>query len=148
MDLDLTNEKRILSRAAQRQNPVNGSMELLPLCNMNCEMCYIRLNKKEVEDNILQDIVDRGYDPLVYKLFCYSIQYRKKLNFTWEGMDSAKVSLDRLRDAYQKHLEGNEEIEDAEIEKYRNNDYWLEYLSITDFVKEYLKSNTNYNLWS
>ena len=32
-----------------------------------------------------------------------------------------------------------------EIQKYRNNDYWLEYLSITDFVKEYLKSNTNYN---
>ena len=70
---------------------------------------------------LLQDIVDRGYDPLVYKLFCYSIQYRKKLNFTWEGMDSAKVSLDRLRDAYQKHLEGNEEVEDAEIEKYRNS---------------------------
>ena len=70
---------------------------------------------------LLQDIVDRGYDPLVYKLFCYSIQYRKKLNFTWEGMDAAKVSLDRLRDAYQKHLEGNEEIEDAEIEKYRNS---------------------------
>ena len=50
MDLDLTNEKRILSRAAQRQNPVNGSLELLPLCNMNCEMCYIRLHKKEVEE--------------------------------------------------------------------------------------------------
>lgn len=49
-DLDLTNEKRILSRAAQRQNPVNGSLELLPLCNMNCEMCYIRLNKEEVEE--------------------------------------------------------------------------------------------------
>ena len=50
MDLDLTNEKRILSRAAQRQNPVNGSLELLPLCNMNCDMCYIRLNKKEVDE--------------------------------------------------------------------------------------------------
>lgn len=50
MDSDLTNEKRIFSRAAQRQIPVNGSLELLPLCNMNCEMCYIRLNKKEVEE--------------------------------------------------------------------------------------------------
>ena len=50
MDLDLTNEKKILSRAARRQNPVNGSLELLPLCNMNCEMCYIRLNKKEAEE--------------------------------------------------------------------------------------------------
>ena len=69
----------------------------------------------------MQDIVDRGYDPLVYKLFCYSIQYRKKLNFTWEGMDSAKISLDRLRDAYQKQLIGTDEIDDSEIEKYRNN---------------------------
>ena len=50
MDFNLTNEKRILSRAAQRQNPVNGSLELLPLCNMNCDMCYIRLNKKEVDE--------------------------------------------------------------------------------------------------
>lgn len=70
---------------------------------------------------LLQDIVDRGYEPIVYKLFCYSIQYRKKLNFTWEGMDSAKISLDRLRDAYQKQLIGTDEIADSEIEKYRNN---------------------------
>ena len=70
---------------------------------------------------LLQDIVDRGYDPLVYKLFCYSIQYRKKLNFTWEGMDSAKISLDRLRDAYQKQLIGTDEIDNSEIDKYRNN---------------------------
>ena len=70
---------------------------------------------------LLQDIVERGYDPLVYKLFCYSIQYRKKLNFTWEGMDSAKISLDRLRDAYQKQLAGSDEIDDSEIEKYRNS---------------------------
>lgn len=49
MDFNSTNEKRILSRAAQLQNPVNGSLELLPLCNMNCDMCYIRLSRKEVE---------------------------------------------------------------------------------------------------
>ena len=70
---------------------------------------------------LLQDIVDRGYDPLVYKLFCYSIQYRKKLNFTWEGMDSAKISLDRLRDAYQKHLNGDAKIDDDELKKYEEN---------------------------
>ena len=67
---------------------------------------------------LLQDIVDKGYDPLVYKLFCYSIQYRKKLNFTWEGMAAAKTSLDRLRDAYQKHLHGTEDISEEDINKY------------------------------
>lgn len=69
---------------------------------------------------LLQDIIDKGYEPLVYKLFCYSIQYRKKLNFTWEGMDSAKTSLDRLRDSYQKHLNGTDEIDEVIIEKYKN----------------------------
>lgn len=70
---------------------------------------------------LLQDIIDRGYEPLVYKLFCYSIQYRKKLNFTWKGMDSAKISLDRLREAYQKHLNGTDEIDENILEQYKNN---------------------------
>lgn len=70
---------------------------------------------------LLQDIIDKGYEPLVYKLFCYSIQYRKKLNFTWEGMDSAKISLDRLRDAYQKHLNGTDEIDESILEQYKND---------------------------
>ena len=67
---------------------------------------------------LIQDIVNRGYDTLVYKLFNYSTLYRKKLNFTWDGMDSAKISLDRLRDAYQKHINGTYDIDDSELEKY------------------------------
>ena len=70
---------------------------------------------------LLQDIVDRGYDPLVYKLFCYSIQYRKKLNFTWEGMDSAKIALERLREAYQKHVNGTEDVAEELISKYEKD---------------------------
>lgn len=70
---------------------------------------------------LLQDIVDRGYDPLVYKLFCYSIQYRKKLNFTWEGMDAAKISLDRLRESYQKHLNGRANVSEELIAKYEKD---------------------------
>ncbi len=39
----------MLKRAAATQTPVNGSLELLPLCNMNCEMCYVRLSRAEQE---------------------------------------------------------------------------------------------------
>ena len=28
---------------------INGSLELLPLCNMNCDMCYVRLSARETE---------------------------------------------------------------------------------------------------
>ena len=29
--------------------PLNGTFELTPLCNMNCKMCYVRLDKQEQE---------------------------------------------------------------------------------------------------
>ena len=44
-----TIERSMMTRAAQLNQPINGSLELLPLCNMNCEMCYVRLSKTEME---------------------------------------------------------------------------------------------------
>lgn len=45
----------------------------------------------------VKTLIDKGYDPLVYRYFCLSAIYRAKLNFTWEAMDSAATSLSRLR---------------------------------------------------
>ncbi len=53
---------------------------------------------------LIKDIKDRGFEPLAYKLFCYSCHYKNKLNFTWKGMEATAKSLDRLRNAYQMHL--------------------------------------------
>lgn len=44
-----TGEQRIFDRARQAGVPVNGSFELTPLCNMNCRMCYVRLDRKAME---------------------------------------------------------------------------------------------------
>lgn len=44
-----TVERKILRHASAARTPVNGSIELLPLCNMNCDMCYVRLSRKEME---------------------------------------------------------------------------------------------------
>ena len=59
---------------------------------------------------LLDDIINRGYDPLVYRLFNFSCHYKGKLNFTWEGIESASVALNRLREGYQKHLAGNADV--------------------------------------
>lgn len=58
----------------------------------------------------LQDLAEKGYEPLVYRMFNFTSNYRNKINFTWEAMDSAKIALGRLREGYLKHAEGNEEI--------------------------------------
>ena len=70
---------------------------------------------------LLKDIIEKGYDPLTYRLFTYSSSYRTKLNFTWEGIDASQKALEKLRVGYQKHLEGNENISDEEIAKYEEN---------------------------
>lgn len=42
-------EQMLLANACQKHVPANGSIELLPLCNMNCDMCYVRLSREEME---------------------------------------------------------------------------------------------------
>ena len=44
-----TLERRLIHKAKQSRVPINGSIELLPLCNMNCDMCYVRLSRAEME---------------------------------------------------------------------------------------------------
>ncbi len=69
---------------------------------------------------LIKDLVDRGYDPIVYKLFSYSCHYRNKLNFTWEGIESAAKSLERLKQGYKTHLQGKDEIDREIIKQYEN----------------------------
>jgi cysteinyl-tRNA synthetase len=47
----------------------------------------------------LQTLIDKGYDPLAYRMFCLSAHYRAHLNFHWEGLDGAATALNRLRQA-------------------------------------------------
>lgn len=42
-------ENIMFQHASSMQRPVNGTLELLPLCNMNCDMCYIHLGRSEME---------------------------------------------------------------------------------------------------
>jgi cysteinyl-tRNA synthetase len=46
----------------------------------------------------IQDLIDRGYDPLAYRYLVLGAHYRSKLNFTWEALDGAQNALDRLRE--------------------------------------------------
>lgn len=66
---------------------------------------------------LIKDIIRKGYDALVYKLFSYSCHYRNKLNFTWDGIEAASKSLERLKNGYQVHKNGNDDVDDKEIKE-------------------------------
>ena len=63
---------------------------------------------------LLKDIEEKGYDPLVYRLLCYTCSYRNKLNFTWEGIESTSKSLARLRNGYQQNKTGKDDLNEED----------------------------------
>ena len=68
----------------------------------------------------LKDLEEKGYEPLVYRMFNFTSNYRAQINFTFEAMDAAKIALARLRDGYLKHKEGLDDISNEEIENYES----------------------------
>ncbi|MDD3946742.1 MAG: cysteine--tRNA ligase [Clostridia bacterium] len=44
----------------------------------------------------IAQLEERGYSALDFRFFCLNANYRKKLNFTFAGLDAAKVSRERL----------------------------------------------------
>src|SRR5436190_7702541 len=52
----------------------------------------------------LRDLLGQGYAPEAIRYLLASVPYRKKLNFTFEGLKAAATSIDRLRN-YKLRLE-------------------------------------------
>ncbi len=56
-----------------------------------------KMSKSKGEFLTLSKLIDKGYDPLVYRFFCLQSRYRKQLVFNWETLENAKKSFEKLR---------------------------------------------------
>jgi cysteinyl-tRNA synthetase len=56
-----------------------------------------RMGKSEGNAYTLDDLIEKGFDPLAFRYYCLGTHYRSKLNFTWEGLEGAQNALNRLR---------------------------------------------------
>lgn len=65
------------------------------------------------------DLEKMGYAPLDFRFFCLNTHYRKKLNFTFEGMDAAKTARERLNAQLYQHKTAKSPADAAVIGKYR-----------------------------
>ena len=45
---ETTVEKMLIQSAASKGRPITATLELTPLCNLRCDMCYIRLDLQQV----------------------------------------------------------------------------------------------------
>ncbi len=68
----------------------------------------------------LDQLQEKGIEPLAYKLFCFTAHYRTKLNFTFDTALATQTALTRLREGFVKQLNGTEKIENEKIKEYEN----------------------------
>jgi cysteinyl-tRNA synthetase len=55
-----------------------------------------KMSKSTGEFLTVSLLEEKGYDPLVYRLFCLQSHYRKSLVFSWEGLDSTRTAYNKL----------------------------------------------------
>lgn len=67
----------------------------------------------------LSQLKEMGYEPLDFRYFCLNAHYRKKLNFTFEGLTAAKTARERLNEALIHHKAGAAQTPPETLEQYQ-----------------------------
>lgn len=57
-----------------------------------------KMSKSSGEFLTVSLLEEKGYNPLVYRFFCLNSHYRKSLVFSWENLDNAVISYNKLID--------------------------------------------------
>jgi cysteinyl-tRNA synthetase len=55
-----------------------------------------KMSKSKGEFLTVSLLMDKGFDPLVYRFFCMQSHYRKNLVFSWENLENARAAYDKL----------------------------------------------------
>jgi cysteinyl-tRNA synthetase len=55
-----------------------------------------KMSKSKGEFLTVSLLEEKGYDPLIYRFFCLQSHYRKSLVFSWENLDNAKTTFNKL----------------------------------------------------
>ena len=72
-----------------------------PWCLQWCHVAHLntshgKMSKSKGEFLTVSLLEQKGYDPLAYRLFCLQSHYRKNLVFTWENLDNAMGTYQKL----------------------------------------------------
>ena len=70
----------------------------------------------------IAQLEEMGYSPLSFRYFCLNTHYRKKLNFTFEGLKAAQTAYNRLLNALYEHKVSKNTTDATVIDKY-NTDF-------------------------
>ena len=55
-----------------------------------------KMSKSKGEFLTVSLLEEKGFDPMVYRMFCLGSHYRKNLVFSWENLENAKTAYEKL----------------------------------------------------
>lgn len=88
-----------------------------------------KMSKSKGNFYTLRDLLQKGFDPMAIRFLLLSVPYRKRLNFTLEGIESARNSIKRI-ESFKMRLED-------EKEKYQNEEKEHKYIELLNFKKKF-----------
>ena len=72
-----------------------------------------KMSKSKGEFLTVSLLEEKGYNPLVYRYFCMQSHYRKNLVFSWENLENARISYDKLLQRIASLKDGGNQIDEA-----------------------------------
>jgi len=78
-----------------------------------------KMSKSKGDFLTINTLIEKGYNPLVYRFFCLQSHYRKPLIFSYESLDIAANTYNKLKSRIKNILDNN----DGEINKEQVNLY-------------------------
>ncbi|MBR1884331.1 MAG: cysteine--tRNA ligase [Clostridia bacterium] len=67
----------------------------------------------------IDDLINKGINPLAYRYFSFTSHYRNKLNFTWEAIEAANASLIKAKKLYKEHLLVDDKMDESVLNEER-----------------------------
>jgi cysteinyl-tRNA synthetase len=63
---------------------------------------FLQVNGEKMSKSLgnfytVQDVMDKGFDPMALRYLYLQTHYRQEMNFTWESLEAAETALKRLR---------------------------------------------------
>ena len=80
-----------------------------------------KMSKSKGEFLTVSLLEEKGYNPLVYRLFCLQSHYHKQLVFTYESLDSAENSYNKLINKIKGIEKDNSLLDNQRIEEFKNS---------------------------
>jgi len=78
------------------------------------------MSKSKGEFLTVDLLESKGYNPLAYRLFCLQSHYKNQLVYTYESLDIAQNSYNKLLNKIKTIKKDKEEINQEEFNKYNN----------------------------